>query len=402
MADVQLKLVSNSENGFISKAFSNFGRAVYSSGGGLYNLVINARRNSLLKAYTNCQNIDEIADDNKRNQVSGKYEKAYENYLECLEKYIKENIYNKVQKKTSNVKEEKIMSKYYEISSLRGSEYTEYKYKRQILLLDMDWELVSSTKAGKVFEKYKAFYLNMMEQIYKALMRHYAVLLTDSKNDENTKYDKIYELIESYINSVLPYAETTDENKKIQEDYKKYIIDVDTYTQKESNEIRRKLVLLSLSRSLFVYSLPMIAAEQCYENLIDIAKLALNNAFLDADKYELYKLLLDIMEEYNENVLSKKVYWDSPIDREEYIKFWDKYKEVKKLARIDYDEFMKMREILFVKYDLKLLKKSNKKCDNIKAYYRERMLQLHALRILKNKYSNKAGKWRSRRRIQAD
>lgn len=402
MAELQLKVIKNTEGGFMSKAINNFGKAVYSSGGGLYSLVIGAKRNLLLKAYGNYQEITKIADENKRNTVSAKYDKAYENYLNCLEKYIKENIYNKVQKKISNIKEERIMSKFYEVNSLKGNEYVEYKYKRQILLLDMEWENILATKTGKSFQRYKEFYINTMEEIYKASMRHYAIILTDVKYENSEKYEKIYELIESYIKQVLPYAQENETNRRIMEEYKKYVQSLDNFSQRDSNELRRKLVLLGLSRDLFVYSLPVIAAEQCYVKLLKTCRTTLGNTFLDADKYELYKLLLDIIEEYNENVLSKKVYWDSPAIREDYNKFWDKYKEIKKLARIDYDEYLKLREILFITYDLKMLKKSKKKYDEVKAYYKDRMVQLQALRRIKKHPTLKNGTWRARRRMSAD
>lgn len=402
MAELQLKVVKKTDTGFMGRAISNFGKAVYSSGGGLYSLIIGAKRNSLLKAYASYQEITTVADENKRNNISSKYDRAYENYLDSLEKYIKENIYNKVQKKVSNIKEERIMSKFYEVNSLKGNEYVEYKYKRQMLLLDMDWENVSTTKSGKAFLKYKDFYINTMENIYKASMRHYAILLTDVKYESSEKYEKIYELIESYIKQVLPYANENETNKRILEEYRKYVQSLDNFSQKESNELRRKLVLLGLSRELFVYSLPLIAAEQCYIQLMKSCRSALGNTFLDADKYELYKLLLDIIEEYNENVLSKKVYWDSQALREEYNKFWDKYNEIKKLARIDYDEFLKLREILFIKEDLKMLKKSKKKYDEVKAYYKDRMVQLHALRRIRKHPTLKSGVWKTRRRMHAD
>lgn len=402
MAELQLKVVKNIDGSFMSRAISNFGKAVYSSGSGLYGLIIGAKRNSLLKAYANYQAITTVADESKRNSISAKYDKAYENYLDSLEKYIKENIYNKVQKKVSNIKEERIMSRFYEVNSLRGNEYVEYKYKRQMLLLDMEWENISTTKTGKTFNKFKEFYVNTMEEIYKASMRHYAIILTDTKYENSEKYEKIYELIESYIKQVLPYTDETEINKRIMAEYKKYVQSIDSFSQKESNELRRKLVLLGLSRDLFVYSLPIIAAEQCYVKLLKTCRTSLGNTFLDADKYELYKLLLDIIEEYNENVLSKKVYWNSPAEREEYNKFWNEYKEIRKLARIDYDEYLKLREILFIKNDLKMLKKSKKKYDEVKSYYRDRLVQLHALRRLKKHPVLKRGTWRTRRRMNAD
>ena len=69
MAELQLKVVKRSDNGFMSRAINNFGKAVYSSGGGLYGLLLSAKRNSLLKAYSNYQELTKIPDENKRNAV---------------------------------------------------------------------------------------------------------------------------------------------------------------------------------------------------------------------------------------------------------------------------------------------------------------------------------------------
>ena len=153
---------------------------------------------------------------------------------------------------------------------------------------------------------------------------------------------------------------------------------------------------------LFVYSLPTIAAEQCYIEIIRAARTYLANYFIEADKFEAYQVLLDTIEEYNDNVLVKKSYWKSPVEEEEYKKFFSKWSELKKLARIDYNDFKKQREVLFVKNDLKYIKKSKIKLEQVRKYYRDRLLQLHALRRLSNKYQNKPGKWITRRRQKAD
>ena len=46
-------------------------------------------------------------------------------------------------------------------------------------------------------------------------------------------------------------------------------------------------------------------------------------------------MLLTIIEEYNINLLSTKIYWERPKDREEYKKFFDKYKQVDLLEEKD-------------------------------------------------------------------
>lgn len=399
---VQLKLVKRTEEGFFGKAISNIGRAVYSSGSSLYTLLISTKRSSVLKNFASYSSVMQVADENKRNSITSKYEKTFENYLNTLEKYITETIYTKMQKKVSNMEEDRIMASYYEINALKGVDHVEYKNRRQILLLNMEWASISLTKTGKFLEKYKEFYLYNMEELYKASMRHSTILLANAKDGDQDKYDVVYNLIEDYIKNILPLLPETKQNTQIIEDYKKYVLTLDTYAKKEYNELRRKLSLLGFGKTLFVYSLPTIAAEQCYINIISAARTYLSNYFIEADKYEAYLVLLDAIEEYVDNVLVRKSYWNSPVEEEEFKKFNTKWSELKKLARIDYDDFKNQREILFVKNDLKYMKNSKLKLDEVRRYYRERMLQLHALRRLANKYQSKLGKWRTRRRQKAD
>ena len=46
-----------------------------------------------------------------------------------------------------------------------------------------------------------------------------------------------------------------------------------------------------------------------------------------------------------------------------------------------------------------MIKKSKKKYDEVKEYYKTRMVQLHALRRLKKHPTLKNGVWRTRRRL---
>lgn len=41
-------------------------------------------------------------------------------------------------------------------------------------------------------------------------------------------------------------------------------------------------------------------------------------------------MLIKIIEDYNVKLLSTKVYWDKPEKRDDYKKFWNKYKKYKK------------------------------------------------------------------------
>ena len=111
MAELQLKVVKNSDNGVFGKAINNFNKVLYSSGGGFFNIFMNSKRSNLLKAYANSEDIKKMGTEAKQKTISEKYEKAYENYLNALEKYITETVYTKVRKKVSNIKENNLGTK---------------------------------------------------------------------------------------------------------------------------------------------------------------------------------------------------------------------------------------------------------------------------------------------------
>lgn len=401
MADVQLKLVKRTDDGVFGKAINNLNKILYSPSGSFFNIAINAKRNAVVKNFLLNEDFSKASNEKKKSQMMSKYEKVYESYITMLESYITDTIYNKSKKKVSSIKENSILSSYYEVKNLKSIDFVEYKYRRQTLLLNMDWELILSTKPDNFVEKYKKFYLSVTSQLYKSLMRHYAINLTDATKDKGQTYSHIYGLVEEYVNTILPYDTQTDEKTKIMEIYKNQIMTIDTYNKASYSEIKRNMLLLEISRYIFEYSFPMVALDQCYTELIESARIALMNTFLDADKFEVYQLLLDLFESYNVNVLSKKVYWNTDMEKEEYFKFWDKYNEFKKLERIDYAEYIRIREVHFIMKDLKAIS-DDKKYADLKKYYRERMKQQKGFRCLKNRVAKKNGSWKTRRRTKAD
>ena len=400
--ELQLKVVKNTGDGIWGKALNNFNKVLYSSGGGLFNIVINSKRNALLRASANYEEIATISNEKKRNTVAEKYEKVYDNYLNTLEKYITDTVYNRVQKRIGTIKENKLISEYYEINALKGTEYCEYKYKRQIMLLRMDWETIVNSKSGYFVERYKKFYSNVADQLYKGLMKHYSVKLTNKSEDKNALFEKIYSLIDGYIKYVLPYLSESEGREKVLDGYKNYVEKIDMYAKKEINSLKKDLYLLELGISLFVYCLPILATEECYLDLLERARRSLPNIYITADKFEMYNLLLDVIESYAYNVWSKKSMWESDIEKQDFDDFWAKLTEYKKLQRIDLNEYKKVREILFITYELKLLKKENKDNKELRTYYRERMKMLGGLRRFKNSYKMMNGVWKTRRRCKAE
>lgn len=402
MAELQLKVVKNSENGVFGKAINNFNKVLYSSGGGFFNIFMNNKRNALLRAYSNSEDLKKMGNETKQKAISEKYEKAYENYLNTLEKYITETVYNKVKKKVSNMNENNLLSEYYEINSLKGVEYSEYRYRIQLMLLHMDWETIISTKSDSYISKYKKFYVSVVAGLYKSIMRNYSIQITNTTDEKEKVFNKIYNLTEEYIKNFLPYTEQTEKEKLIVEAYKNYVEKIDNFARKDFNDIKRELHLLELARKIFAYSLPTLAAEECYQSILEKSRLIIMNTYIVADKFETYNLLLDTLESYHTNVLSQKTVWSNEEEKEKYQKFWNQFLEYKKLERIDFEEYKRLREVLFITREIKEIKNTGKDYKNLISYYRERMRQQKGLRYFKNKYKKMPGIWRTKRRILAD
>ena len=158
MADVQLKLVKRTDDGVFGKAINNLNKILYSPSGSLFNITINAKRNAVVKNFLLNEDFSKASNEKKKNQMMAKYEKVYDSYLNMLESYITETIYNKSKKKVSSIKENALLSSYYEVINLKSIDFVEYKYRRQTLLLGMDWELILASKPNNFVEKYKKFY----------------------------------------------------------------------------------------------------------------------------------------------------------------------------------------------------------------------------------------------------
>ena len=49
-------------------------------------------------------------------------------------------------------------------------------------------------------------------------------------------------------------------------------------------------------------------------------------------------MLINLIEDYNIKLLSTKVYWENPKDREEFKTFWSKYQQILKIKETDFIE----------------------------------------------------------------
>ena len=361
-------------------------------------MLISIKRNNLIKAYSNYEVAVKEDDIDKKDSLFKKYEEAYSLYLEAIDKYIMDSVYKKVKNNTASEFEKNALAKYYMVVSLKQNQYIEYKYKKQEYLLKVDYESVINLKKQSTIDKYNEFYVAKMDSLYKGLLKNYSIQLADtvsSKVEEiNNIYTKIFRCLEDYISDILPIKmriNNGEEYKNILNDYDKYET-MQVGKQDERDIIRKQMVLLGISRELFTHSLPLIAAEQCYIKLLKDTRKLLEKQESKAKKERTFELLIELIEEYNIRLLSTKVYWDKPEEREEYKKFWAKYNEIQKIE--NEEEKKKQKEILFLKNDLKKLNRSKNNYSKVIKIIKEKLVQQGAIRQIKNTCKTMEGSYK--------
>ena len=354
---------------------------------GINGMLISIKRNSLIKAYENFKKDTENYD---KEELEKKYDEAYTVYLEALDKYVMDSIYKKVKNNTASEFEKNALAKYYEVTSLKEREFVEYKNRKQKYLLELDKESVDVSAKEKVQGKYNKFYVDKMDALYKAILKNYSIKLADTTNIYDSSkewiYVKIFYTLEEYIKNILPLKmeiNPKDEFKDIIDDYERF----ESYTVGKldtKDNIEKNMILLGISRKLFTHSIPLIVAEQCYEKLLKDARVLVQDTKMAAKREKAYAMLINLIEDYNIRLLSTKVYWNDMKERDNYRKYWDKYKEISKLKDVDFVEYMRQKEILFIKNDMKKLKNSKVDYSKIMTYYRRKLIDYGAIRELKN------------------
>ncbi len=378
--------IYDSEKTFFSKITNTINKLFIPTKIGINGMLISIKRNNILKAYDNLQ----IAkDQEKKEALSKKLDDTYALYLEAIDKYILDSIYKKVRNDVATEFEKEALSQYYVVTHLKESNYTEYKYRKQLYLIGLDYQNVLTEKE-KLVERYKRFYCTETESLYKGLLKHYSIKLADNITDAEKQdvYNKIFKVLEEYISNILPIKFEVEQN----ETYKDILDEFDNFDRfsvgklDQNDVIEKNLILLGLSRKLFTHSLPLVVAEQCYIKLLKDTRSLIVDTKVLRKQEKAYSLLIRIIEEYNVKLLSTKIYWEKPTQREEYKKFWDKYKKVEVLKDKDYDEYVKQKEILFIRSDLEKVCTNENKYFKIIAFYRHKLVELGEMRNLRNSY----------------
>lgn len=391
MEQRSLRVVETNKT-FFSKITNTLSKIIVPTKLGINSIMISFKRNNLMKAYNAYLLAQKTNDAEKVELAAQKYEDSYSLYLEVIDKNIMDSVYKKVRNGIATEFEKEALSKYYLIVSLKNEHYLEYKYKKQEYLLKIDYETASNIKKEKLVNEYKTFYTSKMDSLYKGLLKNYSVELADNVNSNasNEKtYNKIFQTLENYVTEILPVKISIDkDNKKIVEEYEKY---EQTTVGKldERDKIMQKLLLLGISRQFFTHSLPLVATEKCYISIIKNARELILKSKNEIKKDKAYNTLLTVIEEYNIKLLSTKVYWDKPNEREEYKTFWNKYKQIDSLE--NEEEKAKEKQILFLKADLKKLYNNEKKYKAIIKEYKKRLLSLGAIKEIKGVANGKSG-----------
>ena len=386
MEERSLRIVG-ADRSFFNKITNTITKLLIPTRIGINVMLISIKRNSLIKAF---ENYTQDNDNYNKEELEKKYDSAYEAYLESLDKYVMDSIYKKVKNGTASEFEQDAMARYYEVTSLKENEYIEYKYRKQKYLLELDFESVKLNAKEKVKEKYYNFYISKMDSLYKSILKNYSIKVADTINMYNSTkdwiYTKIFHTLEDYIQNILSLKIDInyDENlKNVMAEYEKY----ESYTVGKldtRDNIEKNMVLLGISRKLFTHSLPLIVAEQCYEKLLKDARVLVQDTKIATKREKAYSMLINLIEDYNVKLLSTKVYWESPKQREEYKKFWNKYKEISKLKETNFIEYVKQKEILFIKNDMKKLDKEKIDYSKILKYYKRKLVDYGAMRELRN------------------
>ena len=382
--------ITGADTGFFNKLTKTLTRMLIPTKIGINGMVITIKRNAMLKTYEAFSK-----ESQEYNNDEKKFDSAYTVYLEALDKHIMDSICKKVRNGTASDFEKEALSKYYEVTSLKEKDYIDYKYRKQKYLIDLDWQGINANSKEKIKQKYISFYIYKMDSLYKSILKNYSIKLADTTNAYDSSkewiYTKIFYTLEEYIENILSLkVENYDEEfKGIKDDYERFqsftVGKLDT-----RDNIEKNMILLGISRKLFTHSIPLIVAEQCYEKLLKDARILVQDTKIANKREKAYNMLINLIEDYNVRLLSTKVFWEDLSKRDEYKKFWDKYQKIAKLKETDFIEYVKQKEILFIKDDLKKIHDENNKVDysKLEVYYKRKLLDYGQIKEIKNSYKS--------------
>lgn len=372
--------VYDTKKTFFSKLSSTFTKLLTPTKTGINNLLISIKRTAVLKSYSQA---NECKDDNKKESLNQKFEEAYSLYMDAIDQLVIDTIYKRVRTDTASDFEKDALSKYYNVIRLKDTDELEYKLRKQKYLLELDYNNVLETKKQKLTHSYEDFYMYEMEHIFKRLLKHYSMKLTEKLTEaqKDEVYDKLFDTLEDYITNILPLRKLTDveliKQCSLFETYEVGKLD-------QVDILDKRMILLGISRKLFVHSIPLVTAEKCYVKLMRDARNLIVDTKIPRKRENAYQLLLRLFEQYNNKLLAVKIYWDKPEEKNQYLAFADKCKALDASREKGLKDYDIKKQILYVREDMKKLEKYNDKYFRILQFYRNRLVNLGDMRVAKN------------------
>lgn len=365
---------------FFSKIGSTLGKILTPTKLGFNNLLVSMKRSSMIKNYKNMIN----AKQGKEEVNEKKFEESYSLYLDSIDQLIIETIYKKVRMNTASDFEKEALSKYYNIIHLKENDEIEYKYKKQQYLLNLDYNDLKISGKEKQIAEYQTVYLYEMEQLYKALLKHYSIKLPEKMlpAQKENLYNKLFETLEEYVTNIIPLKKINDE------ELIKECSLFETYEVGKLDQVDildKRMILLGISRKLFVHSLPLVVAERCYIKLLKDTRNLIVDTKIARKRENAYQLLLRMFEQYNQKLLAVKIYWNKNEEKINYNQFAIKCKELENVRKEQglhaYDV---RKQILYIREDMKYLERYDDKYYRILQFYRGRLVKLGDMKELKN------------------
>lgn len=383
MEEKSLKITGANKT-FLNRLSNTISKILIPTKVGINGMLISAKRNNLLKVFEKYTNEELEADE--KDIYEKKYEEAYTAYLESLDKYVMDSIYKKVKNNSATDFEKDALSRYYGVISLKENEYVEYKFRKQKYLIELDNETVKNLGKEKIEEKYNKFYIAKMDWLYKGILKNYSIKLADTmKIYDSTKewvYIKIFNTLEEYIKNILTLKiniEGKEKYKDILKDYEKYeAFTVGKLDQRD--QIEKNMFLLGISRKLFTHSLPLTVAEQCYMKLLKDARSLVQDTKIATKREKAYNMIINLIEDYNIKLLSTKVYWENMKEREKFKIFWKQYQDISKLKETDFIEYIKRKEVLFIKDDMKKIRLEKYDYSRLIKYYKRKLVDYEVMK----------------------
>ena len=114
--------------------------------------------------------------------------------------------------------------------------------------------------------------------------------------------------------------------------------------------------------------------------LLKDARALVQDTKIATKREKAYNMIINLIEDFNIKLLSTKVYWNDMKDREKFKKFWQQYQEISKLKETDFIEYIKRKEVLFIKDDMKKIREDKYDYSRLIKYYKRKLVDYEVMK----------------------